>query len=278
MNNCEFTGIIAFVSILAGLIGSLTGLGGGIVTVPLLVLGFGIDIHYAAGASLIAVIATSSGAASAFVKQGFTNVRLGMLMEIATTVGAILGSNLASRLNGSIISIAFGCTLLYSAYAASKQHLEQKGSGKEDLLAKNLKLNNTYPTESGKASYGVHKVPAGFGVMLLGGSLSGLLGIGSGSVKVLAMDQIMGMPFKVSTTTSNFMIGVTAAASVGTYFKHGYIQPLVAAPVMLGVLIGSLIGAKLLARLKTKTLRLLFAIVIALTGVQMLYKGLLGGN
>src|SRR5271165_33714 len=239
-----FTAIVALVSFAAGLLGSLTGLGGGVVLVPLLTLLFHVDIRYAIGASLVSVIATSSGAAAAYVKEGFSNIRIGMFLEIATTAGALLGAFLATRIPTSALASIFGVVLLYSAYLSRKPRTEAQRNLPPDPLATRLRLNGSFPEREGKRSYNVQNVPSGFGLMFGAGALSGLLGIGSGAVKVLAMDQAMKIPFKVSATTSNFMIGVTAAASAGVYLSRGYIDPRVAMPVMLGVLCGALMGAK----------------------------------
>ncbi len=258
---------------MAGLLGALTGLGGGVVIVPVLTILFKIDIRYAIGASLVSVIATSSGAASAFVREGFSNIRIGMFLEIATTLGAIFGAYLATRVSTHAIGITFGIVLLYSAYASFRtQHAG--GSDQPDRLATRLRLSGVDP--EGEKPYTAQHVPAGFAIMGLAGTLSGLLGIGSGAVKVLAMDQAMRLPFKVSTTTSNFMIGVTAAASAGIYLSRGYIDPGLSMPVMLGVLGGSLLGAKLLVRAKVATLRVIFALVIAALGVEMIYSSVMG--
>ncbi len=212
-----FTLLVCAASVLAGLLGFLTGLGGGVVIVPLLTLAFGVDIRYAIGASLVSVIATSSGAAAAYVKEGYSNIRIGMVLEIATTFGALGGAALATHLPTRIIAVVFGIVLLLSAWLSLRPHRAPAGSRPPDPLAVSLSLNSTYPTPTGPKRYQVRAVGAGFGLMGLAGVLSGLLGIGSGAVKVLAMDQVMGIPFKVSTTTSNFMIGVTAAASAGVY-------------------------------------------------------------
>jgi uncharacterized membrane protein YfcA len=264
-------------SLAAGLLGSLTGLGGGVIVVPLLTLGFGVDLKYAVGASLVSVIATSSGAAAAYVKEGYTNVRIGMLLEVGTTIGALSGALIACLVPKSIIGMVFGAVLIFSAYLAIQPKHEGGAEGEPDKLAEKLRLNGTYPTATGLKSYRVTGIPAGFVLMFGAGLLSAMLGIGSGSIKVLAMDQIMKIPFKVSTTTSNFMIGVTAAASVGYYLTQGYIDPVLAAPVMLGVLIGSLVGARILGGAKVKNLRLIFAVVISIVGIEMIYKGLQGG-
>jgi len=276
MNILEFSLLIWLGSTATGFVGALTGLGGGVVLVPFLTLVFDVDIRYAIGASLISVIATSSGAAAAYVKEGFTNMRIGMFLEIATTLGALLGASLAAWVPTSIIAIIFGVVLLYSAYLSSRPLPEQLDGGPPDPLATRLRMNGHYPTIQGPQSYRVHRVPLGFSLMALAGALSGLLGIGSGAVKVLAMDQVMRIPFKVSTTTSNFMIGVTAAASAGVYLNRGYIDPGLSMPVMLGVLVGSLLGARVLVRARTRLLRTTFALVIVALGFQMIYNGLTG--
>jgi uncharacterized protein len=267
--------LIAAGSFLAGLLGALTGLGGGVVIVPLLTIGFGIDFRYAVGASLVAVIATSSGAAAAYMREGYTNMRVGMFLEIATTFGAVLGALLASVISTGALGIIFGVVLLYSAWAASRPKPEHPARVADPLAVK-LRLDSSYPTPAGPRHYLVQRVPLGFGLMFLAGTLSGLLGIGSGAVKVLAMDQAMGLPFKVSTTTSNFMIGVTAAASAGVYLQRGYIDPGIAMPVVLGVLTGATLGATLLTRTRPRVLRLIFGVVVFVLALEMIYHGATG--
>ncbi len=277
MNVLEFSAAVAVCSLGAGLLGSLTGLGGGVVLVPMLTLLFGVDLRYAIGSSLVSVIATSSGAAAAYVKEGFSNIRVGMFLEIATSIGALTGAYLATHIPTKWIAIIFGLVLLYSAVQSFRS--PERGSGKTgqtNRIATLLKLDSTYPTEKGKESYHVQGVPLGFGLMLGAGALSGLLGIGSGAMKVLAMDRAMHLPFKVSTTTSNFMIGVTAAASAGIYFSRGYIDPGLSMPVMLGVLAGSVAGSKLLMRAQVRTLRIVFGLVILLMAGEMIYNGVSG--
>jgi hypothetical protein len=276
MNVFEFTLLSMAGSLLAGFLGSLTGLGGGVVIVPLLTLGFGVDIRYAIGASLVSVIATSSGAAAAYVKEGFSNIRIGMFLEMATTLGALLGAMLAAKIPTAAIAVIFGVVLIYSAYLSLHPPHGQVGPEASDPLATRLKMDSSYPTLDGPVAYHVHAVPTGFSLMFLAGALSGLLGIGSGAVKVLAMDRAMHIPFKVSTTTSNFMIGVTAAASAGIYLNRGYIDPGLAMPVMLGVLIGSLLGARVLVGARTRWLRLTFGAVILVLGFEMIFNGLTG--
>jgi uncharacterized protein len=276
MNVLEFSILVFASSWIAGFVGALTGLGGGVVLVPLLTLLFKVDIRYAIGASLVSVIATSSGAASAFVKEGFSNIRIGMFLEIATTIGALVGANLATRVSTQSIAIIFAVVLLLSAYFSRKPRSEAQRDLPPDPWATRLRLNGSFPDARGTRSYNVQHVPAGWALMFSAGTLSGLLGIGSGAMKVLAMDQAMKIPFKVSTTTSNFMIGVTAAASAGVYLSRGYIDPGLAMPVMLGVLAGSLLGARILVKLHVKWLRLGFSIVIVLLAIEMFYNGITG--
>jgi len=273
-----FTGLVFVGSFAAGLLGALTGLGGGVVLVPLLTLVFHVDLRYAIGASLISVIATSSGAASAYVREGFSSVRVGMFLEVATTIGAIFGAFLATWVPTRALAVIFGAVLLYSAWLSWQG---SQGSQQEEHAinpwSDRLRLSGAYPDgRGGETAYTVDRIPAGFATMFGAGTLSGLLGIGSGAVKVLAMDRIMRIPFKVSTTTSNFMIGVTAAASAGIYLHRGYIDPGLAFPVMLGVLAGSLLGARVLVRARVSILRSIFTIVILALGVEMIVNGWLG--
>jgi len=272
----EFSAALGLGAFVAGLLGSLTGLGGGVIIVPLLTLYFGVDIRYSVGASLISVVATSSGSAIAYVREGYSNIRIGMLLEIATTLGASGGALLASRIPARAIAILFGVVLLSTVYSASRVRKAEEIPKRSDPLAVRLRLEGTYPSEHGPRHYFVKGVPLGLGLMTLAGVLSGLLGIGSGALKVLAMDKAMGLPFKVSTTTSNFMIGVTAAASAGIYFTQGYVDPGLAMPTMLGVLAGSLLGARILAVARPRALRLVFGGVVLLLGIEMLAQGLRG--
>ena len=276
MNVLAFSGIVYAVSALAGFLGALTGLGGGVVVTPALTLLLGVDLHYAMGASLVSVIATSSGAAAAYVKEGFTNIRVGMVLEIATTLGAVAGARMVAVVPVPALAVVFGAVLLYSAWT-SFQKPRAAAPSPPDRLASRLKLDSAYPGPDGPILYHVRRVKTGFSLMFGAGILSGLLGIGSGAMKVIAMDQVMKIPFKVSTTTSNFMIGVTAAASAGIYLSRGYIDPGLAMPVMLGVLTGSLAGAKCLAGARPRALRILFSAVVGVLAVEMIYNGLSGG-
>ena len=262
-------------SLAAGCLGALTGLGGGVVIVPLLTLVFHIDIRYAVGASLLSVIATSSGAAAAYVAEGWSNLRVGMLLEIATSIGAITGAGLAAHLNTSVIAVVFALVLFGSVVTSFRRH-ESSSDVQSDRLSRWLRLDSTYPGPSGPVRYAVTRVPAGLALMWVAGAVSGLLGIGSGALKVVAMDRVMRLPFRVSTTTSNFMIGVTAATSVGIYFSRGYLDPGLAFPVVLGVLPGALLGARVLPRAGGLFLRALFAVVVTVLAIEMAYGGLKG--
>ncbi|BAZ90321.1 hypothetical protein NIES932_18200 [Raphidiopsis curvata NIES-932] len=277
MSILAFSVLVWMGSFSAGLVGSLTGLGGGVVIVPLLTSVFGVDIRYAIGASLVSVIATSLGSASTYIKKGFTNIRLGMFLEVASTIGAVVGASIATLVSVKFLTIILAFVLIYSAYLSQRPKTESVEVVKPDPLAEYLQLNGTYPINDGVMSYKVNFLPAGFSIMLLAGILSGLLGIGSGAFKVLAMDQAMGLPFKVSTTTSNFMIGVTAAASAGIYLSRGYIEPGLSMPVLLGVLPGAFLGARILIGAKTQILRIIFSIILVVMALKMVYNGLTGG-
>jgi uncharacterized membrane protein YfcA len=276
LNSLEFTGLVGLVAIAAGFLGALTGLGGGVILTPALTLLFGVDIRYAIGATLVSVIATSSGAASAYVREGFSNIRIGMFLEIATTFGAIFGAFLATRLPTSTLAIVFGVVLLQSAWQSTRPKRATGGAPTSDPLAARLRLDSSLPDPAGSRAYHVQRVKTGFALMFGAGTVSGLLGIGSGALKVIAMDQAMRIPFKASTATSNFMIGVTAAASAGIYLNRGYIDPVLAMPVMLGVLLGSMLGARRLSRSEPAVLRRVFAVVVGLLALEMIYTGIAG--
>ncbi|MBB1138435.1 sulfite exporter TauE/SafE family protein [Myroides sp. WP-1] len=262
----------------AGFIGSLSGLGGGIIIIPLLSVFLGVDMHYAIGTALVAVIATSSGSASAYVREGITNMRLGMFLEIATTIGAVVGALLSTNAPTSLLAIIFGATLIFSSLNSIRKKedhliLPEQGS----FFAKKLKLAGNYPVANGeKVHYSMTNILGGFSMMGVAGMMSGLLGIGSGAFKVIAMDTIMKVPFKVSTTTSNFMMGVTAIASSVIYLQKGYIEPSICMPVIIGVLLGSMVGAKVLMKANTKKLKLFFAVLIFIIALNMIYNGITG--
>lgn len=264
-------------SLFAGFVGSLVGLGGGVFIVPLLTIAFGVPIQAAIGASIVSVIATSSGAAAAYVRDRMTNLRVGMFLEIATTIGAISGALLATIVNSAVLFVVFGLVLLFSVLPLIVHLGEELPAGvRNDRFSKALRLASSYPDQrlGRTVSYEVTGVPPGFGMMYIAGAISGLLGIGSGTFKVLAMDTAMRLPMKVSTTTSNFMIGVTAAASAGFYFAKGWIHPGLSAPVAIGVLIGAMIGTRVMTRMRSHTLRMVFVPILLAAAVEMLLSGL----
>jgi uncharacterized membrane protein YfcA len=274
----EFAVAIFLIAAAAGFLGALTGLGGGVVITPALHLLFHVDLRYAIGATLVSVIATSSGAASAYVAEGLSNIRIGMFLEIATTFGAICGAFLATHIPTPVLAVIFGVMLLYSAYLSANPPEEAATSVAADPLATRLRLNGILRDGGANFSYVVQRVKLGFAMMFGAGVISGLLGIGSGALKVIAMDRVMRIPFKVSTATSNFMIGVTAAASAGIYLHRGYIDPVLAAPVMLGVLGGAFAGARVLPGAKAQSLRVVFAIVVAALALELIASGIQGAS
>ena len=272
-----FTAVVFSASLGAGLLGSLLGLGGGLILVPVLTLVLGVDIRYAVGASIVSVIATSSGAAAGYVRERLTNLRVAMFLELATTAGALTGAALAGLLDTRWLYLVFGAVMAYSALAM----LRKLGGGARpeaapDGLADRLGLHGSYwDAEVGRqVSYRVTRPLTGLGLMYAAGTVSGLLGIGSGALKVPAMDLAMGLPLKVSTATSNFMIGVTAAASAGIYFARGDIDPFIAGPVCAGVVLGAFTGSRYLTRVKSQWLRALFVGVLVVVAFQMLRKGM----
>jgi len=272
MTILTFTLLVLAGSIASGAMGALTGLGGGTIIIPILVLGFHVNIQYAIGASLVSVVATSCGAAAASAREGFSNLRVGIVLELAATIGALAAAHAASLVPERAIEFVFAAVLLYSAWQSLHPPVKSTDVEKPDPLAERLGLDGTYPGPDGPVAYCARAVPKGLAVMGIAGVISGLLGIGSGALKVLAMDHYMRLPFKVSTATSNFMIGVTAAASAGVYLNRGYVAPGVAMPVMLGTLAGSLIGAKILVHARVSILREIFTVVIGLMGLQMMLK------
>lgn len=279
MSNFEFTLILFAIAYFAGVIGALTGLGGGVIIVPALVIFFKIDLRYAIGASLISVIATSSGAALTFMRQHYTNLKIGMFLEVGAILGAMLGAILIHYLPLPIIAIIFGIVLLVSIGLSLRRTKEQVSVQREQILPPSklrrfLSLSGQFQSEKGLETYQIVRLPLGFGLMTLAGILSGLLGIGSGALKVLSLDLAMGLPYKVATSTSNFMIGMTAAASAGIYFSKGYIDPEMTFPTMLGVLLGAMTGSRILISAKPERLRILFAFIIFVMAIQMIYKGI----
>jgi uncharacterized membrane protein YfcA len=275
MTPLDFVLSLFAICLVAGFFGSLVGLGGGIIVVPALTLIFGIDIRYAIGASIVSVIATSSGAAAAYVREGMTNLRTAMLLEIATTIGAVSGAFLAGILHGRWLFLIFAAMLAASAVAMLRRTGDSKRSVPRDAWADRLQLHGSYFDQSQhrQVEYRVARTRLGLGLMYLAGAVSGLLGIGSGVLKVPAMDLAMRIPIKVSTATSNFMIGVTAAASAGVYFARGDIDPFITAPVALGVVLGAVAGSRVLARIDNRMLRIVFVGILLVVSAQMIWKG-----
>lgn len=274
-----FVLIVGAISFFAGVLGSLLGLGGGIIVIPALTLMLGIDIRLAIGASIISVIATSSGAAAAYVRDGLANLRVAMFLEIGTTAGAISGAWVAGQLHPRWLFVLFATVLAYSAVMMlrARPRLPSTSPGPAPFV-RALRMHSTYEdTARGQTiTYEPARPLLGLVLMYIAGIVSGLLGIGSGVLKVPAMDLAMKLPIKVSTATSNFMIGVTAAASAGVYFARGQVDPFIAGPVAAGVLAGAITGAKLLPRVSSRTLRITFVVVLVTVAVQMLWRGMMG--
>lgn len=271
--------LIFLVSVAAGLLGSLLGLGGGIIIIPALTLLFGVDIRHAAGATAVSVIATSCGAAAAYLRDRLTNIRIGMFLEVATTTGALTGAYLGGVVSPRFLYIIFAVMMGYSALEIFKRrNVDVPSDVRPHPLAARLRLEGSYYDQAlGRdVEYRAAGVLGGFGMMYLAGVVSGLLGLGSGVLKVAAMDMMMRLPMKVSSATSNFMIGVTAAATAGVYFSRGDIDPALAAPVALGVLAGALAGTRLMVRLRNTTIRKVFLPVLLYVSLEMLLKGIRG--
>ena len=273
-----FEAVVLASALAAGFVGAIAGLGGGVLLVPILTIGLGVDVRFAIGASIVSVIATSSGAAAAYVKDHLTNLRIGMFLEVATTSGAITGAVIAKFVNARVLFLIFGFILLLSAMPLIVRLGEELPKGiRNDWFARHMRLASAYPRPDGQmVEYQVTRVPLGFIVMYVAGITSGLLGIGSGTLKVLAMDTGMRLPMKVSSTTSNFMIGVTAAASAGIYLSRGFVTPLLAAPVALGVLGGATLGSRFLVGASNTTIRKVFVPLLIAVAIEMLIRGVQG--
>lgn len=261
-------------SIAAGIIGTIVGIGGGLLVTPVLTLIFGVDIHLAIGASIVSIIATSSGGAASYIKDRITNLRVGMFLEIGTTVGAITGAAIAAYVNSKILFIIFGIFMLLSVIPQlHKRKQELPTETENDSWARKLRLASSYPDKNlSEVKYNVTGTPIGLLIMYGAGMLSGLLGIGAGAFKVLGMESVMHLPMKVSSTTSNFMIGVTAAASAGIYIVRGDVNPFIVAPVVLGILAGANIGTRILLRSRNATIRMIFVIVMLGIAAEMIAK------
>ena len=263
------------VSLGSGALGALLGLGGGLILVPVLTLALGVDIRYAVGASIVSVIATSSGAAAAYVRERLANLRVAMFLELATVCGALTGAFLAGVVGGRWLFLLFGLVMGYSALVMLRARSDLGAPVPADALSDRLALHGSYwdESEGREVAYRVTGARGGLALMYVAGTVSGLLGIGSGALKVPAMDLAMRLPIKVSTATSNFMIGVTAAASAGVYFARGDIDPFIAGPVAAGIVVGAYAGSRLLGRLQSRWLRRLFVLVLLGVSLQMLFKG-----
>ncbi len=275
MTPLDFTLLAFGISYFAGLLGSLVGVGGGIIVVPALTLLMGVSIQKAIAASIVSVIATSSGAAASYVSERIANMRLGMVLEVATVIGAITGAYLADWVSGRGLFVIFAVVLAYTAWSMIRPK-GQATEPKEDALADRLRLHGAFFDRSlgREVTYRVSRTRLGLAASYVAGVSSGLLGIGGGVLKVPVMNLAMGIPIKACTATSNFMIGVTAAASAAVYFMRGEVLPFVAAPVAVGVLLGAKTGSRLMAGMKNSSIRLVFVAVLAVSAVQMLLKGI----
>jgi hypothetical protein len=277
MSPLDFVVSLGIISIAAGLLGSLVGLGGGIIIVPVLTLIYHIDIRLAIGASILSVIATSSGAAVTYIRERLTNLRAGMFLEIATTTGAVTGAYITTLIGSKSLFILFAIVLIYSAFSMfHNRHKSVILTDSKDRVANYLNLHGSYydQTEHQEISYKVSGTKLGLGLMYIAGMISALLGVGSGALKVPAMDIAMHIPIKASAATSDFMIGVTAAASAGAYFARGQINPIIAAPIVIGVLIGAVIGSRLLSHVTSRYVQGLFILVLIVVAIEMLQRGL----
>ncbi len=270
-------GKLMLLAVGAGFIGAISGLGGGVFIVPGLTLLGHVPIHVAIGASLISVVATSAGASAAFVRDGWTNLRVAMALEVATVTGAVIGASLAGVLHARTLEVLFAAMMLVSAYFAASKHGEQLVLATSDTLARRLKLGGSFPNGEGRLiPYGVRNLPGGAAIMVVAGLMSGMLGVGAGALKVVAMDSVMGLPLKVSSATSNFMIGVTAGAGALVFLSRGDVSVVIAAPVALGVTIGALVGSRVLMHANVQALRLVFVAILLFIAIEMGWRAISG--
>ncbi len=268
---------ITAVCVLSGCLGSLLGLGGGTFVVPILTLAFGLDMRLAIGASVISVVAGSAAASPRYLDDGFANLRVAVTLEVATVSGAIAGALLAGHLSTRALYTVFGVVLAVSAVQMLRHRQDRDGLAvPDDPIADALSLHGTGTgtTVRDIRPYRVTRTATGLTMMTAAGAISGLLGIGSGAMKVPAMDLAMRLPIKVSTATSNLMIGVTGAASAVVYLQRGDVVPLLAGAVALGTVVGARIGSRLLAVVPAGALRVIFLVVLLIVSVQMLLRGL----
>ena len=263
-------------AILAGFVGALSGLGGGVFIVPGLVILAHVPMQVAVGASLISVVATSAGASVAFVRDGWTNLRVAIILECATVTGALTGAYLAGVISQPALELLFALVMLQSAYFSLSKHGDDM-LPKSDPLCERLRMGGEIPGDDGRMTpYGVRNLPGGAVLMVLAGVVSGLLGVGAGALKVVAMDTLMKIPLKVSSATSNFMIGVTAGAGALVFLARGDVAASVAAPVAIGVTGGALIGSRVLPHANVNSLRKLFATILVLIAIEMGWRALAG--
>ena len=265
--------IIIAVSIVSGCFGAMLGLGGGVILIPVLVSVLGVDVKSAIAASLVAVVTTSGAAALIRGRDSMSNYRVGVTLEVAAGLGAIAGAVLATLAPGDVLTMLFGVSLLATGALSWRAVDDTERVLPQTWWGRVLQLDGVEETKEGLKVYYVQKVPVGLGVMTIAGLLSGMLGIGSGAYKVLAMDTCMRMPFRVSTITSNFMIGITAASGVMVYLRDGMVDPTIAGPVLIGIVPGAMFGSWLVPKIHVSTLKKIFLIVIVLVGLQMMFKG-----
>jgi uncharacterized membrane protein YfcA len=278
MSALPYLALVAAGAFAAGIVGALTGEGGGVLLVPTLVLIFGVNMHNAAGASIIAVMMTSTAATIAFLSQGYTNLRIAMFLQLTCIAGGIAGALLVAIVPAGSLKVIFGLVLLFSSFMAFRRKEEAEPERPSDPLAVRLHMESSYPGLGGWRPYKVFRVIPGALLISIAGIISGLLGIGAGAVNVLVMDQAMRLPYKVSASTSNFMIGITAAGSAGIYLHRGYIDPVLTMPVVLGIFLGAVVGARLMMAVRVKPLRIFFSILVLVAALEMIYKGLIGGG
>jgi uncharacterized membrane protein YfcA len=266
------------ISIVAGFIGAMSGMGGGIVIIPMLTL-LGVDIKHAIAISILSVIATSSGSASAYIRDHITNLKVGMFLEMFTIVGALAGAKITLAISAKPLYVAFGLVLLGSWLALLLARHTMWHTGAQDRFTQWLELEGSYPDQAmGEVvHYKARRAYFGAPLMFGAGLIAGLLGIGAGAVKVLIHDLVMGLPPKVSTTTSNMIIGVTALAGTSVYLAAGLISPQLAAPVILGIALGAFLGTRLLVRMTNQAVRKFFLIVLLILAVEMIVRGIRGG-
>lgn len=265
------------ISFVAGYGGALLGLGGGILIVPALTLGMGLPIRIAIGASLVSVVATSAGASAAFVRDGFTNLRVAITLEVATVTGSLIGSLVTGLISPRAVQLIFGVVLAGSAIASLRVRQEGGSDVQPDSWSRHLGLSGRYPGPNGAMTpYQVTRVPLGAGLMFVAGATSGLLGIGAGALKVAAMDVGMKLPLKVSSATSNFMIGVTAAAGALVYLVRGDVSAMIAGPVAFGVASGAILGGRALVKADTRKVRRIFVVVLCLISLEMVRRAVVG--